>query len=304
MSPVIQALIPVILSIAAGYGLRRYGGIPQDGWKHLSYITYYLLTPALQIKVLANRPFDDLPWATLISAVVSLLLLVTVCLLIWQRWLRPVQPATFTSMYQGGVRFNTFIALVLAAQLYGEAGVAAVAVVSAVMILLINILCIAIFSTYVGCSQVRLKSIGYDLATNPLILGCLIGLGLNFSGVGVSGPIESFVELMGNAALPMGLMAVGAGLQLDRLRGNWEVVGTASLFQLLLKPMFAAIAVSLWGLQGLMAAALILCFTVPTAPASYILALQKGGDSQTMAAIITVQTLLSALSIPIVVGMV
>lgn len=215
--------------------------------------------------------------------------------------LRPVQPPTFTSMYQGGVRFNTFIALVLAAQLYGDEGVAAVAVVSAVMILLINVLCIAIFSTYIGSTQVRLKTIGHDLITNPLLVGCLIGLGLNFSGVGIGGSFESFVELVGKTALPMGLMAVGAGLKLDRLRGNWEVVGTASLFQLLLKPLLAAAAVSVCGLQGILAAALLLCFTVPTAPSAYILSIQKGGDSQTMAAIITVQTLLSALSIPLVV---
>lgn len=304
MTPVLLALIPVILSIAAGYGFRRYGGIPQGSWQHLSYLTYYLFVPALEIKVLANKPFDDLPWLALITSVAALLLLVTACLLIWQRWLRPVQAPTFTSLYQGGVRFNTFIALVLAAQLYGEEGVAAVAVIAAIMILLINILCIGIFSIYIGSDRIKLQTIAYDLISNPLLVGCLIGLGLNFSGVGLSGPVDLFFQLMGNAALPLGLMAVGAGLQLDRLSGNWEVVCTASLRQLLLKPLLAVIAVGLWGLQGLIATALILCFTVPTAPSAYVLSLQKGGDSQTMAAIITVQTLLSALSIPLIVGMI
>jgi len=304
MLQVIQALIPIILAIAAGYGFRRYGQVSEQSWKQISNITYYLFVPALEIKVLANQSFEGMPWGALITAVAVLLLSLTLGLIVWQRWVRPVSPPTFTSLFQGGIRFNTFISLVIAAQLYGDAGIAAVALVAAVMILIINLLCVTVFSFYVGANPVSLKGLSYELLTNPLIAGCLMGLLLNFTGTGISGPAESFIHLMGNAALPVGLMAIGAALQFHHLRGNWEVICTASFIQLLLKPLLAASVVVIWGLDGLLASALILCFIVPTAPSSYVLSLKKGGDTQTMAAIITVQTFLSAFSIPVLFGII
>lgn len=304
MFEVFQALIPIIFAIGAGYGFRRYGQVSDQSWTQISNITYYLFVPALEIKVLANQSFDGMPWGTLITAVMVLLLSLSLGLVIWQKWVRPVSPATFTSLFQGGIRFNTFISLVIAAQLYGDAGIAAVALVAAVMILLINLLCVSVFSFYVGANPISLKGLSYELMTNPLIVGCLIGLLLNVTGMGISGPAESFIHLMGNAALPLGLMAVGAALQVRHLRGNWEVICTASFIQLLLKPLLAVTVIAIWGLEGILASALILCFIVPTAPSSYILSLKKGGDTQTMAAIITIQTCLSAFSIPVIFGVI
>ncbi|MBY4677942.1 AEC family transporter [Marinobacterium arenosum] len=301
---VLQALLPVILSILAGYGFRRYGGVPLRSWQHLSLVAYYLFTPALEIRVLANKPLDGLPWQGLIGSVLSVLLLLTLLLIAWQRWGRPQQAATFTSLYQGGIRFNTFIALVMAGQLFGDEGMAAVALVAAVMILLVNLLCVLIFVYYLGSEPVRPTLLLRELLSNPLIAGCLVGLALNLSGIGLGGAALSFFDLMGQAALPIGLMVVGASLQLERLKGNWEVIYTASLVQLLLKPVLALAAVAWFGLGGALAAALVLCFAVPAPPSAYVLALKKGGDSQTMAAMITVQTFFAAFSMPLVIGLI
>ena len=112
--------------------------------------------------------------------------------------------------------------------------------------------------------------------------------------------MQAFTDLIGQAALPLAIMAGGAGLYPEKLRGHWEVIGISSIVQLLLKPALAFLAVSLWSFEGIIAAALILCFSVPTAPSAYVLALQKGGDYQTMAGIITLQTLASALTLPAV----
>jgi predicted permease len=111
------------------------------------------------------------------------------------------------------------------------------------------------------------------LISTLLIVGCLIGLRLNFSGVGIS---EPFVALMGNAALPMGLMAVSAGLQLKQLRGNREALGTEPLFLLLLTPLLAAIAVSFFlGGEWLAGGRIDSVFYGSHRPASYILSIQK-----------------------------
>lgn len=295
----VNAILPVLLLIAAGYGFRRWGGIPTSAWHAMSQLTYFLFMPALEIRVLANAPLDNLPWAKLLTAVVGLLLFISLLLVLWQRYARPQTPATFTSLYQGAIRFNTFISLVLADQLYGDQGVAAVAIVAGVMILLINVLCILVFSLYIRDAHFKARKVVLDLATNPLILGCVIGLGLNFSGIGLHDPLHAFFDLVGKAALPVGLMAVGAALKPEDLRGNWEVINTAAIVQLIGKPLLAMATVSSLGLSGMLSYAVIICFTVPTAPSAYVLALQKGGDSQTMAAMITLQTLAAGITLPL-----
>jgi len=300
---VVSALLPVILAIVAGYLLRRYAAIPLQSWQHMSFVTYYLFMPALEIKVLANKPLEQFPVSTLVLAVAAVLVLMTLWLMVWQRWCRPQSPATFTSLYQGAVRFNTFVALVMADQLVGDDGVAAVALIAALIILLVNLLCVLIFVLYLNAEGASIGLFLRESFSNPLILGALVGIGLNLSGLGLDGPLYSFVELMGSAALPVGLLVVGAALEPDRLRGSWEVIWTASAFQLLLKPVFAVGVIAWLGLSGVYAIGLLLCFAVPAPSSAYVLALKKGGDSETMAAILTVQTLLAALSMPLVLSL-
>ncbi|MCV6589702.1 MAG: AEC family transporter [Marinobacterium sp.] len=301
---IITALLPVILAIMAGFCLRRYAGVPLASWQQMSFVLYYLFMPALEIKVLANKPLNQFPLLTLITAVTAVLLLMSLWVVMWQRWVRPQPAATFTSLYQGAIRFNTFVSLVVADQLAGDTGIAATALLAALIILLVNLFCVLVFVVYLSSQGASVQLFLKETLTNPLILGALTGLGLNLSGLGLSGPLYAFVDLMGAAALPVGLLVVGAALQTDRLRGNWEVIWTASVFQLLLKPALA-VSVAVWlDLTGVYLAALLLCFTVPAPPSAYVLALQKGGDSDTMAAIITAQTMLSALTMPIIFSLV
>ncbi len=297
---VMTALVPVILAITAGFLLRRYAGIALASWQQMSFVLYYLFMPALEIKVLANKPLAEFPVFSLLLAVATVLLLMSLWLIAWQRWCRPRPAATFTSLYQGGVRFNTFVALVMADQLFGEAGVAATALIAALIILLVNLLCVLIFVLYLNAEGASPGLFLKESLTNPLILGALAGIGLNLSGLGLSGSLYDFVALMSSAALPVGLLVVGAALQVERLRGSWEVIWTASFFQLLLKPLLAWVVIGWFALEGVYAAALLLCFAVPAPPSAYVLALRKGGDADTMAAIITVQTLLAALTMPVV----
>lgn len=297
---VVAALAPVILAIATGFLLRRYAGIPLQSWQHMSFVLYYLFMPALEIKVLANKPMAQFPVLDLTLAVAAVLVLMSLWVMGWQRWCRPQAPASFTSLYQGAVRFNTFVALVMADQLFGDAGVAATALIAALIILLVNLLCVLIFVLYLNAEGATPGMFLKESLTNPLILGALAGIALNISGLGLQGPLYAFVSLMAAAALPVGLLVVGAALQVDRLKGCWEVIWTASVFQLLVKPVVAVMVIGWLGLQGVYAAGLLLCFAVPAPPSAYVLALKKGGDADTMAAIITVQTFLAALTMPLV----
>ena len=77
-------------------------------------------------------------------------------------------------------------------------------------------------------------------------------------------------------------------------------ITVSSILQFGAKPLLAASLISVTGLSGVAAGALMITFMVPTASSAYILARQLGGDSETMASIITFQTLLGFVFMPII----
>ena len=97
----------------------------------------------------------------------------------------------------------------------------------------------------------------------------------------------------------MGLMTVGAGLQLKALRGASLPFIVSSALKLVGFPLMTAGLALLLGLEGMMVQVAVLLSALPTATSAYILARQLGGDAPLMAGIISGQTLLAIVTIPL-----
>src|SRR3546814_12160291 len=74
------------------------------------------------------------------------------------------------------------------------------------------------------------------LAKNPLIIACLLGIALNFSGITIPAGIEPVLKMLGSMAAPMGLLTVGAGLQWHAARSGGRAIGFACVLKLLVYP--------------------------------------------------------------------
>ncbi len=295
MNGIAAALLPVLALIVTGYGLRRLAFLPDGAWAGIERLTYFVLFPALLIRTLGGQHLDGAPWPEVMTVVAATVLAAAVTLLAWRR-LRPAAPGpTFTSVFQGGVRFNTYIALAVAQAFYGEAGLAMGALAAGFMIVLINLLCVTALAAWGAASRGpgRRARLARDVAGNPLIVACAIGWFLSLSGLGVPGLAGDVLEVPGRAALPLGLLAVGAALRPASVRGHAGHLIVSSVVQFGVKPAVAFALVSLTGLAGAAAGAAQIALMSPTAPSAYILAGQLGGDRETMASIITAQTVLA-----------
>jgi predicted permease len=306
VTSILEALVPVLVLIALGWGLRRSHFIDDAVWSGIEKLTYFVLLPALLVATLGERSLDGMAWPAWFTVVTGTLLVAIAALfaLPLRSGRGPasrdaeVGPA-FTSVFQGGVRFNTYIALSLVQAFYGARGLAVGSMAAGLMILLVNLACIAVFARY---GRARIAGTGPFLRAvfaNPLILACLLGWALSLSGVGLPGVSGEVLAVVGRAALPLGLLAVGAALRPEAIRGHLPPAAWASLVQFGVKPVVAVLLVGLVGLRGMEAGVLLLMFCVPTASSAYILARQLGGDAESMASIITVQTLLAFALMPV-----
>lgn len=298
MESINGALGPLFLLILLGavLGVKRW---PSDTfWPHMERLIYFLLFPAMLVATLATADVSQVPVTRL--ALVLLGAMAAFGLLLWRLRVRlKLTPAAFTSVFQGAVRFNTYVGVAGAAALHGSAGATTAAVAVALMVPVVNVMCVA---SFVAAGTLGNASIGKSimaLVKNPLILACLLGIALNLSGVGLPGWSHDTVELLGRAALPLGLVAVGVALRpAALLRLDRGVLATNSI-KLLLMPGLVFVLGWLVGLDAVSRDVALLFAALPTATSAYILARQLGGDAELMAAIITGQTLLAMLTLPV-----
>jgi malonate transporter and related proteins len=136
------------------------------------------------------------------------------------------------------------------------------------------------------------------LARNPLIWSCIVGILLNVGHVPIPKPVLAFADALGRASLALGLLLVGAGL---KIRGLIRSAATfvASVLKLAIMPALAIGIGLLLGAHDANLAVVACCASVPTASSAYVLARQMSGDTTLMAEILTVETVLAMVTMPI-----
>jgi len=303
MLAVILSILPVFMLIVIGQAMRRWNFPGEGFWPLADRSVYFLFFPALLIHNLARGDLGDLDPTGLFGALFGSILLVTVTAYSLRRILRIDGPA-FTSLFQGSIRFNTFVGFGAVAALAGDAGITLYAVVIAVAIPILNILTVLVMMRYGTQAQgATWRDQLLALVKNPLIIACVIGIILNTSGLGLPRGIDAVFKTLGDVASPLGLLTVGAALQLEALRRGGPAVAATLVLKLLLYPAAMFGLTRLWGLTTLETHVLVLWAMLPTSSACYILARQMGGDAPLMAAIVTATTLGAFITMPIFLGL-
>jgi hypothetical protein len=293
-------IVPVFMLILTGFLLRRFEFPSREFWPQVERMTYYVLFPALLVEKLSSIHLTGQPVVEMGAAFCGAICCVALILVLLRPRIQTDGPA-FTSIFQGSIRPNTYIGLSIVDGLFGDLGLSLAAVVMMPSIPLVNVLCVSILERHGrehGTGGIRATVI--QLFRNPLILGCLAGFTINATGIPVPTEMNEGLRILGGASLPLGLLSVGAGLSFRAVLNGQRDILISSAFRLLLLPVFAGIIATLLGVTGTPLAVTLVFAAIPVSVSSFILARVLGGDHDLMAAIITVQTMLSALTMPMV----
>ncbi|MEM9937978.1 MAG: AEC family transporter [Pseudomonadota bacterium] len=292
---VITALVPITLILALGKGISALQLLTPAGWIGVERLTYFVLFPALIVGKLAGADFSDLDFrmpVALIGAQVALGALSVLIAVVMK------QPRDRLGVYvQSAVRWNTFIALALAQELTGGAGVALVVVAAAAMIPTANVLSVTGLLTFSN-GQVELGRLAKQLAVNPLVIACALGLSLNFVQFEMPQSAVRTLDLLAQATIAAGLLTTGAAIEIkQRSAPIVSLLGWSLLRLFGLSAIAVLLAVSL-GVSEAVLMAIVIATAVPTASNGTILARQLGADASLAANLIACQTILALLSIP------
>lgn len=285
-------LLPDFLLIALGFALCRWTALDREVWAAVERLVYWLLFPVLLFASILESPLHPGTTATLALGGIA----VVGCGFMLTLWLGRFQALAGKQLASGAqcaFRFNSYVALALAERLGGASYLAWTALLLAVCVPLCNAGAVWTLARHGG------QNVWREVLRNPLIVGTLAGLAGNLAGLHLPAVVETSMTRVSGAALPLGLMAVGAGLQLGSLQ---QAPGLAALLLGIRHAVLPVVGLLLGGLLALphdQARTLLAFSALPTASSAFVLAARMGGDAPYVAGLITASTLLGMLSIPL-----
>ena len=151
-------------------------------------------------------------------------------------------------------------------QLYGRPGTTLLAIVLALMIPLSNILSVLALTRHAGVGAPSLRGTLVELAVNPLIIASVVGLALSLTATPLPPFAAPVLDSLGRAALALGLLAVGAGLNLGSIASGGVALVLSTLLKLIVSPLLAWAGCRLIGLDPLATSIAVLFAALPPAP--------------------------------------
>lgn len=289
-------LLPDFLLICAGWLICRHTALNRSVWDGVELLVYYLLFPVLLFHAIVRNPLQPMAALPLVSC--GLLIVGTgVALAYAVARVRGVDAGLHAAGAQTAFRFNSYVALALAERLAGSAGVAWTALLVAFCVPLCNVAAVWPMARHGGQRTL------HELARNPLILSTGGGLLCNVLGVQLPELASTTLARIGAAALPLGLMAVGAGLRMGALREAPRLAAAFLGIRHAVLPLLAVALVVGLGLPPAQQAVVVAFAALPTASSAYVLATRMGGNGAFVAGLVTVSTLVAMAGLPLALGL-
>ena len=285
-------LLPDFLLILLGWLLCRRTPLGRPVWDGVERLVYNVLFPVLLFSSIVKSPLHAAQLASLAAATLGVLAVGIAFAIAIGRW-PGVDRRLHASGAQTAYRFNSYIGLALAERLGGAQGLAWMALAIAISVPIANVAAVWPLARHGGQSTLR------ELARNPLILSTVAGLLANATGLVLPATIATTLQRIGVAALPLGLMAVGAGLTVGALRSSPALAAAFLAIRHAVLPITAMALTAALALPAEQRTIVVLFAALPTSAVAYVLAARMGGDGNFVAGIVTLSTLLAMVGIPL-----
>ncbi|MDG1532189.1 MAG: AEC family transporter [Paracoccaceae bacterium] len=296
--------IPFFALIAVGFGAAKVGFFSAEATAYLTKFVFYFALTAMILKFSANLSLGEVLdfnfiLAYLAASIVVYIFATCVAMARGVGWAEAAVEAQCSVIGNVG-----FLGIPMLALLLGEAAIGPVIMLVSVDLMVFSSLIVIVitFSRQGHLSMAIFKSVGIGILKNPMVVSIAAGFAYAATGWPIPVPVNSFLTLLGAAATPCALFAIGASLA-EKSAERISVAGWLTFCKLVLHP--AAVAVSaLWifDVEVFSAHVMIACAALPVAGNVYILAQHYGVAPQRVSASILISTLISVVTLSMVIA--
>lgn len=290
-----NAVLPMCLIMALGYGTRRLGWIRREEISAINKIAFRIFLPCLLYYNVycsdLSGSFDPLLMAYAVGGV-----LLTFGLSLGYTLLTEKLPERRGVMIQGMFRSNYVImGIPVATALLGADQLGTVSILIAIVVPLFNMLSVVVLEVFRGQKPKPLHILG-QIAKNPLVIGSVLGILTLAAGIRLPHILEQTIQNISAIASPLQLFLLGAFFQFSGLKTYRRELVTVSAAKLIVAPgLFLGLG-ALLGFRGVAFVSLIGVFASPTAVNSFTMAQQMGGDAELAGDIVVTTSAVSILT--------
>lgn len=304
MFDVLLQTLPFFSLIALGYFAGRTGFFSEAATAALTKFVFYFALSAMLLKFSANLNLSDVLdwqyiWAYLIGT--SAIYIVATVVALMRR--RGIEEAAVEA--QCAVIGNTgFLGVPMLALLFGPEAIGPVMLCLAVdLVVFSSLIVILITGSRDGrVGPAVLKTVGLGLVKNPMIMSIVAGFAWSATSWPIPGPVNEALTILGAAATPGALFAIGASLA-SKSAEKLSVAGWLSFAKLVLHPAAVAVmALLVFTVDPFKAGVMIAAAALPVAGNVYILAQHYGVAPTRVSASILISTALSIFTVSAVIA--
>jgi len=296
--------LPFFGIIGLGYLAGRRGFFTPEATAYLTKFVFFFALSAMLFNFAANLSLSDIFDPRFVGAYLwgcGVVYLLATAVAFW-RGLSVAEAAIEAQVaIIGNVGFLGIPMLVL---LLGEAAAGPMLMVLATdLIVFSSLIVILITGSRDGRMSLGIfKTVGLGLLKNPMIVSIVLGLAWSYSGRELYAPVNEFLSLLGAAATPGALFAIGASLA-SKSAERMEVAAWLSFCKLVLHPLSVALAaLVLFPVEPFAAVVMISASSLPVAGNVYMLAQHYGVAPARVSAAILVTTAVSIVTVSLVIG--
>lgn len=300
---VLGTLGPIILLVALGLALRRGGFANLAFFRQTNRLVYWIALPALLFAKTAGMTpdLDAVLHAFVIMLAGTAIAFVVAELAGHALKLPPPSRAAFVQAgYRGNLAY-VGLPVVLYALAGADTNASTADEVTAVLAMAPLIPVYNVTAVWVlvrGASReagerLSLGTLLGQIARNPILIGIVAGLAVAFAPVSLPRLLQRTIGLIGQLALPLALLGIGASLSFSALRGHGKAAVAGTVVKTFVCPLGGLLVAALMGVAGRQLLVALLFLACPTATASYVMAERLDADAALTASIIVLSTVVS-----------
>lgn len=301
---VIQQMLVLFALMVVGYACYKASWLDKNAYGRLSKIVVNVMNPMLIINGVLNKDTGDdyrkvLLNLALVGIYFALLIVLSFLIVKILKIGKPLE-----SLYRLMLIFSNvgFIAIPVISSVYGESVVLYIAFYILGYNFLLYTYGLHLVELSVDGNGKKEKGKAYKKIINSGVIACLAAIFIFAAGIRVPSSVEAFVSYLGEPAVPLSMLLIGASMAQQDLKKLFTDVKMYLflLIRLLLIPVTAALAVRGFHLDAQIAGTFILMLTMPVGSIVVLLAADQGADETCCIKGSILSTLFSVITIPVV----
>ncbi len=307
MSAFVDIVLPVFALLGIGYGAAKLGYFDPAATRALSRFVFQFALPVMLFASLAaqGRPADFAP-SYLVAFFAGVVVSATAGAVLARRLGRKGWRDRVVAGFSAGYGNVILLGIPLVLQALGDAASLPLFVlVSFHGPVLMTLVTVLLERDAGGTSaRRRLAATGKGLVQNPILIGLLGGLLFGVAGWSLPGPVAASAELLGRAALPTALFAMGASLAGYRITGALRLAVAIVLLKTVLQPLVVWLLVDyLFAIAPPWSDTAILLAAMPTGVNAYLFAARYQSAEAEAASSILLATAFSLLTVSVILAL-